>query len=183
MKRGVQLKGSQYRYGLLARLLHWLVAVLLLSLCGLGFYMTELSYYDANYKSSFDLHRSLGILTASLIGVRLVWALLDQRPPLSPNLTPIERRAAKSVHHLLYLIMALLPIAGYLVSTADGRGVEVFGLFTIPAWLPAAKGREEWAGDLHEGLAITLLVLVVVHVGAALKHHFIDKDDTLKKML
>ena len=177
------MKGNQDRYGLVARLLHWLVALLLLSLCGLGFYMTELSYYDANYKSSFDLHRSLGVLTASLIVLRMIWALLDQRPPLGANLKRIERRAAKAVHHIFYLLMGLLPIAGYLVSTADGRAVEVFGLFSIPAWLPAASGREEWAGDLHEGLAITLLILVLVHVGAALKHHFIDKDDTLKKML
>ena len=178
----MQITGNSQRYGLLARWLHGSIALLLLIQCGLGFYMMELSYYDANYKSSFDLHRSLGVLTALLIVIRLCWVLWDDRPPLAATLKPLERIAAKTVHLLLYLIMVLIPVAGYLVSTADGRGVEVFGWFSIPALLVAEKGREEWAGDLHEGLAILLLVLVVLHVSAALKHHFVDKNNILKRM-
>ncbi len=179
----MKLKGNTPYYGLLAKLLHWLVAILLLCLCGLGFYMTELDYYDANYKSSFDLHRSLGVLTALLIMLRIFWATLDIRPKLSARLTRFERIAATATHHSMYLLMVMLPIAGYLVSTADGRAVEVFGWLSIPALLAAEKGREEWAGDLHEALAITLLVLIALHLAAVLKHHFIDKDDTLKRML
>ncbi len=179
----MKLKGSEHRYGIVARALHWGIALLLIGLSGLGLYMAELSYYDANYKSSVDLHRSLGVLTALLIALRMTWALFDFRPPLSTDLSSREQRAATLVHRSLYLLMVLLPIAGYLVSTADGRGVDVFGLFELPALLPAATGREEWAGELHEGLAMALWFLLVVHVGAAFKHHFIDKGDTLKKML
>ncbi len=179
----MRLRGDDEKYGLLAKAFHWLIAILLIVLCGLGFYMTELSYYDPDYKSSFDLHRSLGMVTALLIGLRIIWALFDYRPVMGSSLKSYERVVAKVVHRLMYLLMILLPIAGYLVSTADGRGVEVFGLLTIPALLSAEKGREEWAGDLHEGLAIALLVMAVLHMLAALKHHFVDKDDTLKKML
>lgn len=179
----MQIRGDQYRYGLLARVLHWVIALLLLLMCGLGFYMVELSYYDANYKWSFELHRSLGVITGLLILIRLLWVLFDCRPPLDETLTKMERIAAKSVHFVLYLLMVLLPVAGYLVSTADGRGVEVFGMLTVPALLAAEKGREEWAGDLHEGFAVLLLLLLVIHVAAVIKHHFFDKNNTLKRML
>ncbi|VAW85463.1 hypothetical protein MNBD_GAMMA18-1864 [hydrothermal vent metagenome] len=179
----MKLKGSEHRYGVIARALHWGIALLLIGLSGLGLYMVELSYYDADYKSSVDLHRSLGVLTALLIMLRMIWARFDFRPPLSADLTPLEHQAATWTHRFFYLLMVLLPIAGYLVSTADGRGVEVFGLFELPALLPAATGREEWAGDLHEGLAIALWLFLVVHMAAAFKHHFFDKNDTLKKML
>jgi len=176
-------KGNQHRYGPLARLLHWGIALLLLGQIGLGLYMVELSYYDPFYNRAFDLHKSLGVLTFGLILLRLVWAVVDVRPPISASLKSWEKKAAKAVHHILYLLMVVIPVTGYLVSTADGRGVEVFGLFEVLALLPGEKGREEWTGDLHFYLALTLLGLVVVHTAAALKHHFVERGDALKKML
>jgi cytochrome b561 len=176
-------RGDQQQYGMIAKSLHWLIALLIFAQAGLGFYMSDLDYYDPLYKRAFDLHKSTGVLTFVLIILRLLWAWVDVRPPLAASMKSWEKLAASSVHQLLYLLMVLIPLAGYLVSTADGRAVDVFGLFELPALLPAEKGREEWAGDLHEGLAVFLLLLVVGHVMAALRHHFINKDSTLRKML
>jgi len=171
------------RYGLVARLLHWGMALLLVALFVLGWWATELSYYDPLYRIIPDLHRSLGIVAAVLIVLRLLWWLVDRRPDPAPGASRWMVLAARAGHGLLYLCMILLPISGYLMSTADGRPVSVFGLFEVPALLPASSGREEWTGMLHYYLGYGGAWLVLLHVAAALKHQFIDRDDTLRKMI
>lgn len=176
-------KSTAARYGLIARLLHWGMALLLLALFVLGWWATELTYYDPLYRVIPDLHRSLGVLAALLIVLRLLWRWQDRRPEPTASMSFWEHLAARIGHALLYLLMVLLPISGYLMSTADGRAVDVFGLFEIPALLAPSSGREEWAGALHYYLGYGGAWLVLVHVAAALKHQFIDRDDTLRKMI
>ena len=94
-----------------------------------------------------------------------------------------ERRLASAVHLLLYLLPLLMVVSGYLISTADGRSVEVFGWFEIPATLQGLTGQEDIAGAIHFGLAMALLALIALHVAAALRHHLVLKDDTLRRML
>lgn len=171
------------RYGVIARLLHWSMALLLVALFILGWWATELSYYDPLYRIIPNLHRSLGVLAAVLVVCRLVWLVLDRRPAVLPEGRRWERALAKAGHTMLYAFMILLPVSGYLLSTADGRGVDVFGLFELPALLPASSGREEWAGQMHYLLGFGGAYLVLVHVAAAVKHQFIDQDGTLRKML
>lgn len=171
------------RYGRIARLLHWSLALLLTALFALGWWATELDYYDPWYRTVPDLHRSLGVLALALALIRVGWALFDRRPaPLAVS-SRWQHRAAVAAHLLLYLAMLAIPATGYLLSTADGRPVQVFGLFEVPALLPAASGREEWAGELHYLLAFGAAYLVLLHLAAALKHHFIDRDGTLRKMI
>ena len=175
------LKNTDNSYGWIAIALHWLVAIAVFSMFGLGLYMVELTYYDSWYKGSLDLHKSAGILLALLVLLRSGWRLINPSPKgLSPR--PLENLAAHLAHGLLYLMMAALFISGYLISTADGQGIAVFELFTVPATL-TADNQEDIAGDIHQWLAWGLMGLVALHALAALKHHFINRDATLKRMV
>ncbi len=177
------LKNSDTRYGLVARTLHWLMALLLAALFALGWYMTEISYYDPWYKVSFDLHKSFGVVALVLGLARIGWALLDPGPPLAVSMKPWERLAAKAGHYALYALLVLVPVSGYLISTADGHPVRVFGLFDIPALLPPIDGMEDIAGLVHYFLGFGGAWLVVIHALAALKHQYLDRDGTLDKMI
>ncbi|ABI56753.1 cytochrome b [Alkalilimnicola ehrlichii MLHE-1] len=177
------LRGNDLRYGWVARLFHWLMALLLLALFATGWWATELSYYDPLYNTVPHWHRSLGVLAGLLICLRLAWLLVDRRPPHPPQQPAWERLAAGATHWLLYGLMIAVPVTGYLLSTADGRPVDVFGLFQVPALLPRSSGREEIAADLHYYLAFGGAWLVLLHIAAALKHALIDRDGVLRRMI
>ena len=116
------------------------------------------------------------------LALRFGWRLANVRPD-DDDLTAFERTASRIVHWGFYPLLLALMVSGYLISTADGRGVDVFGLFEVPALLPAESGREEWAGEVHYWLAFGGAYLVLLHVAAALKHQFIDRDGTLRRMI
>lgn len=170
------------RFDLVARLLHWGMAVWLAVLVGLGFYAINLGYFDPLYHRSVYWHRSLGVLAWGLLLVRLAWRLRHPPPPWPETMPAWERRVATLTHRLFYLLMFLLPVSGYLMSSADGRAVSVFGWFELPSLLPVAKGRESWMGTVHLWLAVGFCALVLLHVAAALKHHFIERDGILRRM-
>jgi len=115
--------------------------------------------------------------------LRLLWRLYSPPPSPLASHTPLERRAAHAVHLLLYGLLFALMLSGYLISTADGRGLEVFGLFTLPATLTAIPRQEDVAGAVHLTLAWLLIGLAALHALAALKHHLFDRDRTLRRML
>ncbi|WP_078120835.1 cytochrome b [Thiosocius teredinicola] len=173
---------SEFGYGWVHIALHWLMAVMIMGLLPLGLWMTSLDYYDPWYKKGPDLHRAIGVLLAILLLIRLAWRSL-QPSPRALTTSRRERIAARTAHALLYLIPLLLVISGYLISTADGRAVDVFGWFAIPATLQGVEGQEDIAGDIHFVLAMVLIAIVVVHVAAALYHHFKRGDRTLIRML
>jgi len=177
----MRLQNTQDGYGLISILLHWLSALAIFGMFGLGLYMVELTYYDAWYKGSLDLHKSAGLTLAFVILLRFVWRVINTKPKdLSDK--AIENLAAHGAHMALYLVMAALFFSGYLISTAEGHGIEVFGLFSVPATL-TGDNQEDIAGEIHEWLAWGLMALVAVHALAALKHHFINRDATLKRMV
>jgi cytochrome b561 len=177
------LRNTQENYGLVAIALHWLVALAVFGLFGLGLWMTGLDYYDPWYKRAPDLHRSFGALLCAVLVLRLAWRIGNPRPLPEPNLTPFERAAARVAHALLYALLFAVMAAGYLISTADGRPLEVFGLIAIPATLVRLPDQADLAGDIHLALAIAVIALAGVHALGALKHHFIDRDRTLLRML
>jgi len=176
------LRNSADRYGLVAKALHWTIALVIIGLIASGWYMVGLSYYDRWYPRLLDLHKAFGILALELGALKILWSLYSRPPPLS-GLPRWERIAARSVHGMLYLLMLAVPVTGYAISTSAGDPVSVFGLYEVPALLPAWKGLERVATDLHYYLAYLTLALVVLHAAAALKHAFIDKDDTLRRMI
>lgn len=179
----MRLRNDTEHYGLVAVLLHWLVALAVFGLFGLGLWMTGLGYYDPWYRSGPALHKSIGVLLFLLMLARLGWRVYSPPPPPLPEHGLLERAAAMTVQLWLYLLLFALMLSGYLISTADGRPVEVFGLFSVPATLTAIPQQEDLAGAVHWYLALFLMALVAVHVAAALKHHFIDRDRTLRRIL
>jgi cytochrome b561 len=177
------LRNTEVRYGLVSVLLHWSVAAVAIGLFALGLWMVELTYYDPWYTRAPDIHKGIGVLLFLTLSVRLLWRLANPRPrPLSSH-SPLERRAARVAHALLYLLLFAVMASGYLISTADGRPIDVFGLFQVPATLSGLPNQADLAGEVHLVLAVTLMVLAGVHALAALKHHFIDRDRTLVRML
>jgi cytochrome b561 len=163
--------------------IHWLSALAVFGLFALGIWMTGLGYYDPWYHRAPDTHRSIGVLLLLLTTLRLLWRLIDGRPQELPEHLAWERVVAKIVHYAQYLLLFAVMISGYLISTADGRAISVFGWFELPATLYGIEGQEDSAGKVHLILAWSLVVLASMHAGAALKHHFIDRDRTLKRML
>ncbi len=162
--------------------MHWMQATGVLFMFGLGLYMVDLTYYDPWYKGSLELHKSLGILLVFVWGGLLSWRFLNPRP--KPEPAPAhELLAARVMHWALYLVVAAMLITGYLISTADGRSISVFSLFEVPALPYAFENQETVVGNIHRIIAWSLIGLVSVHFLAALKHHFIDQDNTLRRML
>jgi len=178
----MQLQNSPERYGAVSVLLHWGVALMVLGLFALGLWMVSLNYYHPWRQTAPHLHKSIGIVLFVILLLRLIWRFVSPPPPPDANQGTLIRAASRIGHGLLYLLMFAVIVSGYLISTAEGDGIVVFGLFTLPSLL-VISGKAELAGTLHLYLAITLVLLACLHALAALKHHFIDRDATLVRML
>ena len=178
----MQWRNTSVRYGLVSVVLHWLVALVVFGLFALGFWMVGLSYYDPWRQSAPDLHKSIGILLFAVMLLRVLWRLCSPAPAALASHGRLIRLASKLGHGVLYLGLFGVMVSGYLISTADGRGIEVFGLFSVPATLTGIPQQEDIAGTIHEYLAWGLVIFAGLHGLAALKHHFIDRDSTLLRM-
>lgn len=180
---GVRFANSTSHYGLISKLLHWTIATLMLGLVWLGAYMVELSYFDRWYNQSLQLHKSFGLLVFALAGIYFTWKMLSPSPRALTTAPRWQRLSAAGVHAGLMFLMVAIPLSGYLISTAAGQGVEFFGWFNVPA--PARNNRaiRDLAITLHYYFAYGIVLLVLAHAGAALKHQLLDKDGTLARML
>ncbi|WP_312282162.1 cytochrome b [Pseudescherichia sp.] len=179
----MQMRNSARRYGAVSIALHWLVALVVYGMFALGLWMVTLSYYDGWYHQAPELHKSIGVLLMMGLVVRLIWRHLSPPPKTLASYSRLTHVAAIGAHIILYALLFAIVISGYLISTADGQPISVFGLFEVPATLADAGAQADLAGTLHLWLAWSVVILSVLHALAALKHHFIDKDDTLKRML
>ena len=177
------IKNTLSRFGLYSKLLHWLIAILILGLIWLGWYMVDLTYYDKWYNASLHYHKSLGILALALALVKIGWQWYTPAPGPVTGLKAWEKTGAKLMHYVLWGMMILIPVTGYLISTSAGKPIQLFNWFAIPAIVDVDEELRELAIDVHFYLAYATLFLVAGHAGAALKHHFINRDDTLKRML
>lgn len=177
------LKNSIERYGAISKILHWAIALLIIGLIWLGWYMVDLTYYDRWYYDSLMAHKALGMVVLTLALIQILWTVYSRSPDYVPNLKPWERIAAKIVHLTLFGVMFAIPATGYLISTSANDPVSIFGWFEIPAIFPVDEGTRDLAIELHFYLAYGAACVVVVHALAALKHHFVDRDDTLRRML
>lgn len=179
----MQWRNTTTSWGLISQLFHWLTLLVVSGLFTLGLWMVDLTYYDQWYRTAPDIHRSIGVLLAIATLLRLGWRRINATPANLQTHKHWERKAAQFARTVLYILLFSIFITGYLISTADGRSVHVFNWFEIPASLHGIKNQEDIAGDIHLVLAVSLISLVVIHATGALKHHFIDRDDTLKRML
>lgn len=179
----MKLRSTQESWGLVAITIHWLTALIVIGLFALGLWMVELNYYDDWYKQAPFIHKSIGVLLLLLTTFRLIWRIRTHTPAHLATHKNWEKKLAHVTHVLLYALLFCLMVSGYLISTADGRGVSVFGWFEVPAFIYGLEHQEDIAGEVHFYLAVTVITIASVHALAALKHHFIDKDNTLKRML
>lgn len=179
----MQWRNSPTGYGLLSILMHWLVALTVFALFGLGLWMVELDYYSSWRHTAPNLHKSLGLSLFAVMFLRLLWRFVSPLPAALGTYSRTTRMGAKLGHGVLYLGLFALMFAGYLISTADGRGISVFGLFAVPATITSITDQEDVAGVVHQYLAWGLVLFAALHALAALKHHFIDRDVTLLRML
>ena len=179
----MQLRNTSTRYGWVSIVIHWSVALVVFGLFGLGLWMVGLDYYSMWRKDAPDLHKSIGITLFAVMLVRIVWRLLSPPPPALASYSRMTRIGAAFGHAFLYLGLFAVMIAGYLISTADGVGIPVFGLFEIPAVVSGLPDQADVAGLVHLYLAWVLVVFAGLHGVAAFKHHFIDRDATLTRML
>lgn len=167
-------------YTLPAIALHWLLALALVGSFGVGLYMTNLPFSPARLKL-YNWHKWAGVTILTLSAIRLLWRL-THRPPPAPAMPAWQARASKAVHGLLYGLFFAVPLAGWAYSSAAGFPVVVFGVLPLPDWVAPNRELAEALKPLHANLAWALALLALLHVLAALKHHFIDRDDLLTRM-
>jgi len=170
------------QYSALSKTLHWLMAVMIFALFGVGYWMVELTYYSAWYKTAPHYHKSVGVLLAILLVIRLGWLWKKGKPAALSHHSQFVQRVAHWTHLLLYLLIIAIVLTGYLISTADARGIEVFNWFVLPGFGELFAEQADRAGLLHQWLAYSLMALVLLHAAGAVKHHLLDKDATLKRM-
>jgi cytochrome b561 len=178
------IRNTADRWGGVSITLHWLIAAAVLFMGALGLYMKGLPF-GSDKIALYALHKSTGLTVLALVLLRLGWRLFAGRPRPPPAMPPWQRLASKMSHALLYLLLIALPLAGWLLHSASDLRLKLrwFGLFDVPSIAEPSRELRVFAGQLHEALFWTLMLLVVVHVGAALKHHFIDRDNVLRGML
>ena len=175
------LRNTSRSYGLIAILLHWSMALVIFGMFGLGLWMVKLNYYDSWYHDAPYIHKAVGMLLLFLLIFRLIWRLTNKRPNLIGETW--EQFVALLVHRSHYLLLFAITITGYLIPTAEGVGINVFGWFTVPASFTFTKEEADLIGLIHLYVAWAVIGLTAAHAGAALKHHFIDNDNTLLRML
>jgi cytochrome b561 len=176
----MHIRDTTAGYGLPTRIVHWLMAVAIVAMYLLGLWMVDLTYYSPYYRTAPDIHRSVGMLLLFMLVLRFAWRLVNDKPS-DTELSPLERRIARLVHWGFYPLLLALMVSGYLISTADGRPIEVFNWFSVPA-LVHDKGVEKTAGEVHEYLADLTMIIIALHAAASLKHHFLDRSRVLARM-
>lgn len=171
------------RYDGLSVLLHWTIAIFTIGLFASGIWMVELGYYDNWYYEAPWWHKGIGVLTIMLVAIRWLWQRVRISPPRILSIPDWQYYTALLVHGLMNLSILILFLSGYLIVTAKGDPLAVFDWFSIPALLTDQQGWSDWMGAVHRWVGWLLIILASLHALAALKHHFLDRDGTLKRML
>ncbi len=177
------LKNSKSAFGLVTIILHWAMALIIIGQFSLGLYMLSLDYYDPNYHSLPHYHKSIGVIFAALLLFRIFWMVINPKPGPVAGVSYLEHRLGRIVQITMLTLLVCVVCLGYLISTAKGDSIAIFNWFEIPATITSIEDQEDWAGERHYWIALTVIVLAGVHTLAALKHHFINKDTTLIRMM
>lgn len=193
---------TDMRYTRTAVVLHWLIGLGLIAMLFFGWWMSELpkegpksatfdlfnwGLYTVQLSEPvttrtfyFNLHKSIGFTILLLVAFRVFWRILHHPPALLPTLKKWERKLAAATHHLLYLLMVLVPVSGLIMTLYSKYGLKWFGLSVLPGL--DNKNIRDIFHELHEWFGIVLAIVIVLHVAGALKHKFIDKDATMSRM-
>jgi len=163
--------------------LHWTTVAIVAALVPAGLSMANIMDDGAVKNTTYELHKSFGLVVLSLAVARITLRLLRGAPPLVPGLPAWQRAAARTSHYALYVLLVLVPLTGWAATSTCCAPVNVF--WTLPVTLPIDGGMDQAKPIflVHYTLAFTLTAIVVIHAGAALHHHFVRRDDTLRRML
>lgn len=169
------------RYHPVSMALHWLLALLILGSLAVGLYMTGLPFSPQRLKL-YNWHKWAGVVILALSAARLLWRLA-QRPPAMPPMPAWQARAAHGAHLALYLLFFAVPLSGWAYSSAAGFPIVLFAVLPLPDWVPVSRELAETLKPVHHYLAYALAAVIGLHMAGALKHHFIDRDGLLLRML
>lgn len=175
------IKNTQDHYGSVTILLHWIMAILIIGLLILGLYMVPLPISREKLKF-YRWHKEFGMVVLMLVVLRVAWRLSNIIPSLA-SLPLWEKFAARSVHYAFYVFMFAMPISGWMMSSAAGFPVSFFRLFLLPDLVSPNENLRIALTEIHKWLGYLLIATLFLHVGASLKHHFINKNDILRRML
>ncbi|MFY9329671.1 MAG: cytochrome b [Georgfuchsia sp.] len=168
------------RYNPVSITLHWLIALLIFSTFPLGLYMADLPLSPQKLQY-FSWHKWAGVTIFLLVLIRILWRI-GHKPPAPVPMPRWQRQASAAVHYLLYVFMFIIPLSGWLLSSAKGMQTVWFGVLPLPDLVAKNKELGDTLEDIHETLNYGMLLLFGIHLAAALKHQFIDKDHLLSRM-
>ncbi|WP_233843504.1 cytochrome b [Dyella sp. 2HG41-7] len=177
----MSLRSDDRQWGSVSKLFHWVVALGILGNGIWGLLMTDMSPSMTKI-SVYALHKSIGLTILALFALRLAWRLYDRAPPDEP-MPRWQRIGAHLTHIALYGFILALPLSGWWFNSLHGYPLQWFKLFNLPALADKNDELARTAHAIHESLFYLLLLVLVAHVGAALKHHFFDRDNVLRRML
>jgi cytochrome b561 len=178
----MQIRNSAERYGAVAQALHWLIVALLILQVMSALIADEMPV-GLEKLTVLGRHKSIGMTILMLAAIRVIWRFVTPPPSLPPTLKPYERGLARITHFLLYALLFVMPITGWIMSVAHNYPVSWFHLFTWPNPVAPDKELAETMEGVHKSLALVLGGVVTLHILAALKHRFVLKDDVLQRML
>ena len=180
-KRDTQAQPSPDRYSGTAMLLHWMVALFLLVLIGLGWYMVGIPRGTPERAYFYNLHKSIGVTAALLIALRILWRITHPPPALPATMPQWQQRAARLTHFLLYVCIIVMPLSGFIASNFTKFGVTYFG---VPLPILGWEDRAIYGvfNSIHVFTSYLLVALIALHVLAALKHLAVDHDLVFQRM-
>lgn len=178
----MRARNTHNAYGVVAKTFHWVMFLLIAGMVAVGFIMTGMAISPDKFKL-YGLHKSTGIAVLMLASLRLAWKTANVAPILPDSLHRLEKLLAHAGHGALYALMFAMPLTGWLMSSAAGLPVSFYGLFTLPDLVAPDMKLKALMIDAHFYLAWTLIVMVSLHVLAALLHHFYYRNNVLRRML
>ena len=177
----MSFRNTDHQWGSVAKFFHWTIALLILGNGIFGLCM-DLAHGPMQKINWLALHKSIGLTVLALFLLRLLWRLIDRRPPDEPA-PRWQQQAAHVTHAVLYLLIAAIPLSGWWFNSVRGKPLQWFKLFNLPALGQQDDNLAHFAHNLHEYLFWLLILVLVGHVGAALQHHVFDRDNVLRRML
>lgn len=177
------IKNTAERYGIISKMFHWSLALLVL----IQFYLIiQVKFLPENSPTAGfligGLHKPIGILVFLLAILSYFWRAINIKPSYPGRMTALEKTAATLAHNLLYLCLIVMPLTGLVMSVAAGRPPNFFGLFQVPQFLAENKSLSDNFFLMHRYIGYLFMIIISIHVLAALKHHFLNKDNILKRM-
>lgn len=176
------MKQPVLAYSTVSKLLHWVVAFLVIMMLSLSFFLDDVPKENQDF--AFMIHKSVGLTILLLMLIRLVWIIKKGRPPLPYTIAPWERHLALFVEYSFYVFLIVMPLTGWIMSVAADRVPTFFDLFNVPFYgIPVSKPLAHLIKQIHNNLAWVIIAFIVLHIAGALKHHFVDKDTVLDRMM